>query len=634
MPRTTFQAVKSVLILATLCALFACAVCAQDPPSRVARLNYIGGRVSMEPAGTDDWSPAVVNRPFTTGDYLWTEDGARAELHLDNAVLRLDARSSFGFLNLDDHVTQIKLSQGELFVRARRLNQDESFEVDTPNAAVNILRDGEYLFRVDGDSHVATVIVRDGQADVTDGGQAFTLHAGESAQLSGVESPAYDLQSAPAHDGFERWCEDRDSREARSASARYLPPEVVGYEDLDSYGSWRDVPEYGPVWFPSVASGWAPYRYGHWTWIDPWGWTWVDDAPWGFAPFHYGRWAFFAGAWCWAPGPLVVVSGGPPMVRVRPVYSPASVAFVGGSNWGVSISAGGGPAVGWVPLGPGELFTPAYRVSHNYFQNVNLSNTRIHNTVEITNVYNTTYVNNTVVHDRVVNRRFVNMTAPNAVTAMPHDAFASGRSVAQAGMPLRGNDLERIRSAPAVVGPGVAPTRQALAPVRGSGPVAQPPDRVVNTRVVGRTPPPPRQPSSSGFRRQSETPTVTVTPPARQLPDQPRRVEPVDRSRPAQIQTYPVQPAPNQPPRVEPAVRPQPAPDLRTLPAPVPRSTPTVRPQEQRSEPRTEQQHRSEQQAAPVRQEHRSEPKAAPVRQERHAAKPPAKPEEKKEKDK
>jgi hypothetical protein len=66
----------------------------------------------------------------------------------------------------------------------------------------------------------------------------------------------------------------------------------------------------------------------------------------------------------------------------------------------------------------------------------------------------------------------------------------------------------------------------------------------------------------------------------------------------------------------------------------VPRSTPTVRPQEQRSEPRTEQQHRSEQQAAPVRQEHRSEPKAAPVRQERHAAKPPAKPEEKKEKDK
>src|SRR5437870_11193312 len=77
---------------------------------------------------------------------------------------------------------------------------------------------------------------------------------------------------------------------------------MTGYEDLDDYGRWRYVSDYGPVWIPaSIPVGWAPYRYGHWVWIRPWGWTWVDDEPWGFAPFHYGRWAYVENGWCWVP---------------------------------------------------------------------------------------------------------------------------------------------------------------------------------------------------------------------------------------------------------------------------------------------------------------------------------------------
>ena len=60
-----------------------------DPPSRVARLAFVRGNVSFNPAGTDDWVAAVVNRPMTTGDKLWSDDGARAELHLGYAVIRL-----------------------------------------------------------------------------------------------------------------------------------------------------------------------------------------------------------------------------------------------------------------------------------------------------------------------------------------------------------------------------------------------------------------------------------------------------------------------------------------------------------------------------------------------------------------
>ena len=85
-----------------------------DPPARVARLNYINGNVSMQPAGVNDWGPAELNRPFTTGDYLFADQNAAAELHMDVAVLRAGAQSSFGFLNLDDHTVQMKLTEGDM----------------------------------------------------------------------------------------------------------------------------------------------------------------------------------------------------------------------------------------------------------------------------------------------------------------------------------------------------------------------------------------------------------------------------------------------------------------------------------------------------------------------------------------
>jgi hypothetical protein len=168
-------------------------------------------------------------------------------------------------------------------IRVRRLGDDEAFEVDTPNAAITILRDGEYRFNADPDSATTTVVARRGDAEVAGGGQAFALHGRNFVQISGTDQLAYDVEYAPAPDDFEGWDEDRDAREARLISTRYLPPDVIGYEDLDAYGSWRMLPDYGAVWYPTVDAAWAPYRAGYWAWVEPWGWTWVDDAPWGFA---------------------------------------------------------------------------------------------------------------------------------------------------------------------------------------------------------------------------------------------------------------------------------------------------------------------------------------------------------------
>src|SRR5271170_6546361 len=71
-----------------------------DPPTRVARLSHTDGAVSFNPAGTDDWVAAVINRPMTTGDKLWSDNDSRAELHIGSASLRIGSTTGFSLLNL------------------------------------------------------------------------------------------------------------------------------------------------------------------------------------------------------------------------------------------------------------------------------------------------------------------------------------------------------------------------------------------------------------------------------------------------------------------------------------------------------------------------------------------------------
>jgi hypothetical protein len=460
----------------------------QDPPGRVARLSYVNGQVSFSPSGTDDWVAAEPNRPITTGDKLWTDQNSRAELHIGSSIIRLGDMTGFSFLNLDDHTTQIRLTEGTVNLRVLRLGKNEVVEVDTPNLAFNVLRPGHYRVNVNEAGDTSIVTVRDGDGEVTGGGSAYTLHPGDQGVFSGTDNLSPDVEPAPAEDSFDSWCDERDLREEHSAARRYVSDDVIGYEDLDDYGGWRPVPDYGTVWFPHVTViGWAPYRYGHWVWISPWGWTWVDDAPWGFAPFHYGRWVFVGGAWGWVPAPPPVVA----VAYVRPVYAPALVAWVGGPHFAAGIAFGGGFAagvnVGWFPLGPREVFVPSYPVSRVYVENVNVSNTVVNRTV-INNYYNTTIVNKTVVN----NVTYVNQRVTGAVTVTSPHAFTSAQPVARNIVAV--NQAE-VASAPAAVrAPAVVPPKQA---VLGAGAASNfhPPAAALNRQVVAKTTPPPPPPS-------------------------------------------------------------------------------------------------------------------------------------------
>jgi len=313
------------------------------------RLSFIDGEVSFWRPGAEDWAPAEVNTPLADGDSLYAGDGGNLEVQIGpRTFVRAGSGTELGLESLEAGLVQFKVTAGHAAVDARQIPRGRAIEIDTPNAAFTIDRPGYY--RVDVDQEHTTFVTRQGgQASVVPAnGESTDVAPDQQVVLEGTETPRLETAAAPEPDDWDRWNLDRTGRlPESSASARYVPPDVPGTEDLDRYGSWRDVPRYGHVWAPAdPPPGWAPYSAGHWIWDPYYGWTWVDDAPWGWAPYHYGRWVFVDGVWAWAPGP----------VAVAPVYAPALVAFLGPS---VSVSVGVPfPFVGWVALGFGEPCIP------------------------------------------------------------------------------------------------------------------------------------------------------------------------------------------------------------------------------------------------------------------------------------
>jgi hypothetical protein len=384
-----------------------------DAPGRVARLQYMSGSVSIQPQGTGDWVSGSVNRPLTDSDNVWTDKDSRAELNVGTGILRMSNESSLTIGSISDNQVQVELHQGTLDLRVRQLFNGEVYEVDTPNLAFTVQKNGEYRIDVDPNGDASVVTVWKGEGDATGNGPAVVVKAHERVRFINGTSLQHEVSEASSPDGFDDWCKMRDEHDDHSVSAQYVAPGVIGAEDLDEYGTWRAEEPYGEVWVPSgVAAGWAPYTYGHWVWISPWGWTWVDDEPWGFAPFHYGRWVYGDGFWGWAPGPYYA----------RPFYAPALVAWFGGPRFGIGFGFGFGGGIGWCPLGWGEPFFPWYRGSWGYFSRVNIYNTRITNINRFSGFYHGGGFAG-------ASFQYANLHAPGGAIAVPRGTLTNSLSV-------------------------------------------------------------------------------------------------------------------------------------------------------------------------------------------------------------
>jgi len=372
-----------------------------------ARLDRVDGSVGIARAEDGDkqldWAEATVNTPVTVGDRIYARDYANASIALTgHNYVRLNPATSLDVLALEDRRTQFALRSGSALFDVGALDSDELYEVATPCGAIDFKEPGLYQVGMDGGNAIisvlnglAQVVGQEGSGYISKG-QVFTLVGATAAEaLASTLAPNtageivddyYRYRYPKVYNGryrsYDAYLDDPSYYDPyrTSVSYQYLPADIPGLYDLDDYGDWVDVNNYGHCWAPRVNAGWAPFRSGYWDLDSRWGPSWVSSEPWGWAPYHYGRWSFVNQRWFWVPTE----------VRTHAVYYPAPVAFIPYAD-----------QIAWVPLGPEEVYVSRY---YDNFEPRYLASAEV---VRVVTVQNT----------------FVNFNAPGALTVVPVRTF-------------------------------------------------------------------------------------------------------------------------------------------------------------------------------------------------------------------
>ena len=182
-----------------------------DPPAEVARVSVLLGNVSVEPASVDQFSAAVVNDPLTTGDRLYTDVGANAELETGQVAVRLGQQTDLTVTAMTDPLEQFGLAQGSVHLRSFAIPPGTTVELDTPNVAVTVLQRGDVRVDVDPDSGTTTVEVVSGEVQVDGNGFQQVLDPGQPVQLTGVDPVVAQPMDEPPADGLDAFSGDRDA---------------------------------------------------------------------------------------------------------------------------------------------------------------------------------------------------------------------------------------------------------------------------------------------------------------------------------------------------------------------------------------------------------------------------------------
>jgi hypothetical protein len=466
-----------------------------DPPSRVGRLAFTEGTVSFHDAERTDWEGARINTPLTTGDAVWTEPDAHAEISIAGTRVRMDGATQLDLLTLDDKATRLQLDQGRVDIKTFTYDAKQPYDLVTPRGIVTLQQQGDYYVEAGSTEDPTRLGVRAGAAQFqAPDGRVLAVRAGEVAEITG-DGSTMELHTIPSPPPpMPQYWAARDKQVVYDQPPQYLSASVTGYEDLNTYGTWQNDPEYGRVWYVRDApSGWAPYTTGHWDYQPVYGWTWIDDQPWGFAPYHYGRWAHRNNRWFWVPPE-----------RSRPaVYAPALVAFVGGTELGLALGMQNRQPVGWFPLGPREAYVPPYTTNRDYYRRLNYS-ARVQDRILEDRWQRTRRHEAVAQQQNWMNRRFT--------TVVPAETFARSQPVQRAAIRV---SADKVAAAPvAAVAAPPQPTqsiRALMAPANTAAP---------NSTQRPSTPTAPTAPNAAGKAgagAQANVATLAAIKPDRQV---------------------------------------------------------------------------------------------------------------------
>jgi hypothetical protein len=533
----TFSLARTLLLAGSFAGLLLAATpshAQNDPPPGAARLARIDGGVSIQPYGVDGWGQAYSDMPVGPGDRVATGQPGRGELEAGPVRAFFSESTDLTLVNLGYQGLELGVANGSAAIFSDGFGPNQGLAVQTPNGGITTA--ARAAFRVDVFSADNTTIITNysnGQPLTINGGGGFyaSVRPNESLQITGTNPVmAQPLQPA-SYDDFGHWSSAIESHRFNSVSAQYVNVEMPGYDELDSTGDWQAQSDYGPIWFPRVQAGWAPYHYGHWINIPFYGWSWVADEPWGAAPFHYGRWVAVGGRWGWIPGPR----------QGHPIWSPAQVVFAGGIQFG-----GAGVAV-WFPLGPGEPFHPWYPASPTYINQINITNihesTVIHVQTTYVNITNVTYVNRTV-----------------GVTAVSQADFAAGKPTRNAIVKIDTAQLQHIQ--PMAKPPVAAPAHPAI-----EHPITKPANVPAARPVLI---------NSKGQMAAATPGAKPVPPPVKPLPPAPKAIPGHAPAGKPTVAGKPVDTAPAKTEPVKPDATKPPTPVAKTPPAP---AKPDVKPE-------------------------------------------------------
>jgi hypothetical protein len=205
---------------------------AQDPPTIVGTITAKSGETGFAPSAQEgQLAPATINSTLTNGSVLTTGKAGRMDVGIGATAMRLNGSTKVELCSFDEHLVQIGMDQGDVYVRVRGAPVADTYEIGTPQVSVILKTPGRYRIQVLPDKNTTVLIVREGDADVTGAGAEGpqSVHAPQSTQIVGQDVSHLSMNLKIPADEFEQICDKEDAALAQKP-APPCAPGVTGCE--------------------------------------------------------------------------------------------------------------------------------------------------------------------------------------------------------------------------------------------------------------------------------------------------------------------------------------------------------------------------------------------------------------------